>query len=88
MMKLNWPKAFVISSIILAVAFVASTFSPAISQNRGASYMVASSGGTFVWRVNVVTGAVSYCVRRDDSTDKDFTANRPPYCSAESTPVQ
>jgi hypothetical protein len=87
-MTLTWQKTFLISSVILGVAIIASAFSPATSQGRGSSYMVASDGGQFVWRVNVATGAVSYCIRRDNSTDQSFIAERPPYCSAESPPVQ
>lgn len=87
MKSMNWPKALVISSIILATAFVFASFSPADSQGRGSSYMIASDGGQFVWRVNVLTGAVSYCVRRDNSSDAEFIANRPPYCSASTPPA-
>lgn len=86
-MTLNWPKSFLISSVIIAVALVVTSFSPAESQNRGSSYMLAGDGGQFVWRVNVVTGAVSYCVRRDNSTDETFIAKRPPFCSAFTAPA-
>lgn len=86
-MTLNWQKTILISSIILAVAFVAASFSPATSQSRGSSYMIAGDGGQFIWRVNVATGAVSYCIRRDNSTDEQFIAKRPPYCSAETQPA-
>jgi hypothetical protein len=86
-MQLSWSKSILISSIVIAVAIVAAVYSPATSQNRGSSYMVASDGGQFVWRVNVGTGAVSYCVRRDNSTDESFIANRPPFCSAETKPA-
>lgn len=90
MNKLNWPKAIVISSIILATAIVVASFaSPAISQGRGgSSYMIASDGGQFVWRVNVATGSVSYCLRRDNSTDQKFIGERPPFCSASTPPMQ
>lgn len=88
-MVLNWQKTILISSIILAIAIVAASFSPATSQGRGSSYMIAGAGtnGQFIWRVNVATGAVSYCVRRDNSVDEKFIKNRPPFCSAESKPV-
>lgn len=86
-MTLNWQKTVLISSIILGVAIVASSFSPATSQGRGASYMVASDGNQFVWRVNVSTGAVSYCVRKDNSVDESFISKRPPFCSAETKPA-
>ena len=87
-MKLNWQKTILASAIILGTSIVAASFSPATSQGRGSSYMIASSGGQFVWRVNVATGAVSYCVRRDDSTDQKFIGKRSPFCSAQSAPVQ
>jgi len=88
MMNWNWQKTIVISALILGVSIIASSFSPAISQGRGSSYMIASDGGQFVWRVNVATGSVSYCVRRDNSTDENFITKRSPYCSAQTTPVQ
>jgi hypothetical protein len=88
MKSLNWQKTILISSIILAVAIVTASFSPAISQGRGSSFMMAGDGGQFAWRVNVGTGAVSYCVRRDNSIDQKFIAKRPPYCSAQSPAVQ
>jgi hypothetical protein len=84
----TWQKTFFTSAVIIAVSIVAVSFSPATSQSRGSSYMIASDGGQFVWRVNVATGAVSYCVRRDDSTDERFISERPPFCSAETSPVQ
>ena len=86
-MQLTWPKAFVFAVIIMAVSIIVSSFAPAVSQGRGASYMIASDGGQFMWRVNVSTGAVSYCIRRDNSTDESFIAQRPPYCSAETAPA-
>jgi hypothetical protein len=87
-MTLNWQKTILISSIILAIAIVTASFSPATSQGRGSSFMIASSGGQFVWRVNVATGAISYCLRRDDSTDQKYIAKRAPFCSAQSAAVQ
>jgi len=87
-MTLNWQKTIVISTIVLAVAIVTASFSPATSQGRGSSFMLAGDGGQFVWRVNVGTGAVSYCVRRDNSTDDSYIAKRPPYCSAQTAAVQ
>ena len=84
----TWQKTTLISAIIIAASIFAASFSPATSQGRGSSYMIASDGGQFVWRVNVATGAVSYCVRRDNSTDERFIAGRPPFCSAQPSPVQ
>jgi hypothetical protein len=87
-MKLDWKKTLIISSVILGAAIITASFSPATSQGRGSSFMIASDGGQFAWRVNVATGAVSYCVRRDNSTDESFIQRRPPYCSASSPPAQ
>ncbi|PCI01939.1 MAG: hypothetical protein COB76_00085 [Alphaproteobacteria bacterium] len=89
MKTLNWKNIVLISSIILGAAIFAASFSPATSQGRGSSYMIAGGGtnGQFIWRVNVSTGAVSYCVRRDNSTDEKFIKTRPPFCSAESRPA-
>ena len=88
MTKLSWQKTILISSVILACAVIFASLKPAASQAGGSSFMIASDGGQFAWRVNVVTGAVSYCVRRDNSTDERFIAQRPPYCSAQTPPVQ
>lgn len=87
-MKLNWQKTILASAVILGASIVAASFSPAVSQGRGSSYMIASDGGQFVWRVNVSTGAVSYCVRKDNSVDAKFIAKRPPFCSAQSPAAQ
>ena len=84
----NWQKTILVSALILGCSIIVASFSPATSQGRGSSYMIASNGSQFVWRVNVATGAVSYCVRRDNSTDENFIAKRAPYCSAQTSPVQ
>lgn len=88
MKQSGWQKTILVASVIIGCAIIVSALSPATSQGRGSSYMIASDGGQFVWRVNVATGAVSYCVRRDNSTDERFIAGRPPFCSAETEPVQ
>jgi hypothetical protein len=89
MMKdISWKKLFFIATVIMASAVIFSAMSPAISQSRGGSFMLAGDSGQFIWRVNVATGQVSYCVRRDNSVDETFIARRPPYCSAQSAPVQ
>ncbi len=88
-MKLNWPKAFLLSAMVLCLALTIGSFAkPAVSQGRSAGYMVASDGGQFVWRVNTVTGEVSYCARRDNSLDAGYLASRPPFCSGQSPAVQ
>lgn len=78
----SWPAALVVSAVVMAAAIVFAVSSPAVSQQRGAGFMVASDGRSFVWRVNTVTGAVSYCVRRSDSTDPAYITNNAPACSA------
>ncbi|MEM6781784.1 MAG: hypothetical protein AAF569_07970 [Pseudomonadota bacterium] len=77
------------SALILAFAIILASINPAESQRRADGYMIAASGqnGQFIWRVNTTTGAVSYCVRRDNSLDAVFIARRPPYCSASSPPM-
>lgn len=77
------------SAVLLTVAILFASLNPAESQRRADGYMIASSGtnGQFVWRVNTTTGAVSYCIRKDNSLDRDFIAERPPYCSASSPPL-
>lgn len=84
------PQAIFGSAVLLTLAIVFASLTPAESQQRRADgYMIASSGtsGQFVWRVNTTTGAVSYCIRRDNSTDQAFIAKRPPYCSASTPPA-
>lgn len=88
MNSLSWKKLFFIGVVIITSVIIFSTLKPAVSQSGGASFMLAGDGGQFVWRVNVNTGQVSYCVRRDNSADESFIAKRPPYCSAQSAPVQ
>ncbi len=85
---MSWPRAFFFSVCVLSVAIIVGALSPVVAQQRGGGFMVASDGRAFVWRVNTVTGAVSYCVRRDDSLDQQFIATRPPYCSAQTPAVQ
>ena len=84
----NWPTALFACVCVIAVAIVAASFSPAVSQQRGAGFMMASGSAAYAWRVNTVTGQASYCVRRSDSTDPDYIASNPPVCSGFSPPVQ
>ncbi len=89
MKSLSWKTIILFSSMLIALAIVIASFSPVESQGRGSSFMITGNGDSvFVWRVNVVTGAVSYCVRKDNSVDERFIAGRSPYCSAQSSPVQ
>lgn len=76
------------SAVLMAAAIIFASINPAESQRRADGYMIASAGNNsqFVWRVNTTTGAVSYCIRKDNSLDREFIAQRPPYCSA-STPA-
>lgn len=88
-MNIQGPKVFAALCVVVAAAIVVFAVArPAESQGRSAGYMVASDGGQFVWRVNTVTGQVSYCVRRDNSLDEGYIAQRPPFCSAQTAPVQ
>lgn len=84
----KWPTALLVSAVLVTGAIVFAAVSPAVSQQRGAGFMVASDGRSYVWRVNTVTGAVSYCVRRSDSIDPAFIAENPPVCSGWSPPSQ
>jgi len=86
-MKKLWPVALVVSAALIAGAVVFAG-APAISQQRGAGFMMASGSSAYAWRVNTVTGAVSYCVRRSDSSDPAYIENNPPVCSGWSPPVQ
>lgn len=83
-----WPTALVVSAMLIAAAIVFAAASPAISQQRGAGFMMASGSAAYAWRVNTVTGAVSYCVRRSDSSDPAYIASNPPVCSGWSPAVQ
>lgn len=86
MMK-NKPSAlFFASAVILAAAVVFASFNRAESQQRGAGFMMAAGTAAYGWRINTVTGSVSYCVRRSDSVDPAYIADNPPVCSAWSAP--
>jgi len=78
----QWPTALFASAIIIALAIVFSAVSPAISQQRGAGFMMAAGGNDYGWRINTVTGAASYCIRRSNSSDPVYLAANPPLCSA------
>ncbi len=79
---MTWANAFFYSVCVLAIAIVVASLSPVIAQSaRSGGYMVASGGGSFVWRVNTSTGTLSYCVRPNDIISADGIASQKPYCS-------
>jgi hypothetical protein len=84
----TWPSTIFASAIILAAAIVFSSLNTAESQQRGAGFMMASGSAAYAWRVNTVSGAVSYCLRRSDSVDPTYIAENPPICSGWSPAVQ
>ena len=84
----NGPSALFASPFVVAGAIVFSATAPAVSQQRGAGFMMASGAAAYGWRINTVTGAVSYCVRRSDSTDPGYLAETAPVCSKWTDPVQ
>lgn len=88
MSSLTFPKAIFFAAIIIAASIVFGTLSQVSGQTSNNGYMIAGDGSQFIWRVNTATGAVSYCVRRDNSSDPALIARRPPYCSAESPAVR
>jgi len=81
---MSWPQAFFGGCMVLALAILVAFSSPAESQQRGAGFMLASGGGAFVWRINTMTGSVSYCARRSDATDPGALAAEMPFCSGAS----
>ncbi|MCB1537645.1 MAG: hypothetical protein H6865_07255 [Rhodospirillales bacterium] len=85
---MKWPLALFASTLVTACAIVFAALSPAVSQSRGAGFMMASGSAAYAWRVNTTTGAVSYCVRRSDSSDPTYILNNPPVCSGWTPPVQ
>lgn len=85
---MSWPTAFVAGCVIIASAILMASFSPANSQPGSASFAITGGTGPFVWRLNTVTGAMSYCARRSDSTDPGYLADTAPNCSAFGAPVQ
>ncbi len=88
-MRIDGPKVFLGLCIVASALIIAGSLTPpAVGQGRSAGYMIASNGNQFAWRVNTVSGQVSYCVRRDNSLDEAYIAGRPPYCSAQSPAVQ
>jgi hypothetical protein len=84
----QWPTALFASALVIAVAIVFAAATPAVSQQRGAGFMMASGSNAYAWRVNTVTGSVSYCVRRSDSIDPAYIAANPPSCSGWTPAVQ
>ena len=86
---MTYPKAILFSAIILAAAIVFASISPVSSQSRGGGYYtISGDSGQFVWRVNMSTGSVDYCVRRDNSVYPVVMEKRAPYCSAASPAKQ
>ncbi len=86
---MSYPKAILFSAFILASAIIFANISPVSSQSRGgAYYTLAGDSGQFVWRLNMTTGELSYCARRDNTVDPTVMAKRPPYCSAATAPLQ
>ncbi len=85
---MKMPVALFASAVVIAAAIVFAAASPAVSQARGAGYMMAAGSSNYAWRVNTTTGSVSYCVRRSDSTDPEYIQRNPPSCSSFSPAVQ
>jgi len=83
----KWPTALFASSLVIAMAILFAAYNPAESQARGAGFMMASGSAAYAWRINTTTGAVSYCMRRSDSSDPAYLASNPPYCSAWTAPA-
>jgi hypothetical protein len=86
-MSLTPSKAFVFGAVIIALALVFVGSSQVSSQTSRGTYMIAGDSSQFIWRLNVETGQVSYCARRDNSLDERVINRRAPICSAESAPV-
>lgn len=84
----SWPTALFASAFVIALAIVFASVSPATSQQRGAGFMMAAGTADIAWKVNTVTGATSYCIRRNNSSDPQYVAANPPVCSAWSPPVE
>jgi len=84
----NWPTALFASAVVIAMAIVFASVNTAESQQRGAGFMMAAGAADVAWRVNTISGAASYCVRRSNSLDPVYLANTPPVCSAFSPAVE
>lgn len=85
---MTYPKAIFFSSVIIAAAIIFASVSPVSSQSRGGYFTISGDSGQFVWRINMSTGALDYCVRRDNSVDPVIMEKRPPYCSASTPPLK
>lgn len=69
------------SFVVLSIAIVMSSYAPAISQSKG-SYMVSAEDATFVWRINMTDGSISYCQRPSQfTTDPSQIRRLTPGCS-------
>lgn len=86
-MMMRWPITVLVCALVMTAAIVFVSVRPAISQQRGAGFMMASGSAAYAWRINTVTGSVSYCVRRSDSLDPAYIAENPPVCSAWTPPA-
>ena len=84
----KWQYIFA-SVVVLAFAIVVASFAPAISQqSKSASYMITAEDATFIWRVNIADGSVSYCQRDSAfSTNPELIRKQKPVCSTASDPA-
>lgn len=84
----KWRYIF-LSVTVFSLAIVAASFAPAISQqSNNDSFMIATDGGQFAWRVNVSDGSVSYCLRDSNSAAENYVKNQKPFCSGSSAPAR
>ena len=69
--------------LVLAFCYMGNAFSQVAAAVTRGPYMIAGSyDKMMIWRVDQVTGKVSYCRIDSISTDPKFMATRGPYCSA------
>lgn len=81
---MTYPKALFLGMLSIAIAIVIAAFATDVTAQSSGRYTIASDGGAFVWRVDMATGSMSYCLRDNNSLDPRLIARRPPYCSGES----
>lgn len=86
----EWSKTIVFCVAMICLTILATSLSPALSQQqqRKSGFMIATGSTTFAWRVNTFTGSVSFCARRNSSNDPSLVQRSEPYCSQGSPAIE
>lgn len=83
---MSLPQSIFLSTLVMAIAIITSSYAPVEAQARRAGYMVASDGRQFVWRVNTSDGTLTYCSRFNNSASQAAVERDKPFCSSPAAP--